>query len=556
KLSTSTYYIRSYFKGTNIVYSCRPGYWLHGPSLLVCRSNGCWDPIEPPVCVSGSFLGFSDFDSVDVSSGMTLLVAVGTASCVICILAIVWLLISCIPRNERYRRRELRNPLSSIRRRAAPSPPQENREGTFIPSQRPDIPFPWDLLCPRRISNPASPIPPSSEGSQVSVDPDRLALIAFAEGVQQRASLPYILKWHCSDLAWQSKWIGVILGHLHMFIGAGSGRRTGEVTLPSYEDAVRERAPPPYDAVVGTFRGVIRSSVAPMALRTVRTGRRSRTGGNLQNRATERIDNSDSVSQHSAFSGPFFPNRCGGDKSPLKSHLAKSFTALYPKMALLGSGLAIEMDWCHSWTSSHVTLPSYEDAVRERAPPPYDAVVGTFRGVIRSSVAPMALRTVRTGRRSRTGGNLQNRATERIDNSDSNVPKDPCRIDLQPPSFADILRALKNLKHNKEPGEDGISAEMYKGSLRTASYAGSIGSLDTVAASEGSGSTVVTHASDATSYSASSANSQTASTRGVCGSLASFDTLSMQNNEEESDWRVTNPLPRPLFLQSHPMKFF
>ena len=78
----------------------------------------------------------------------------------------------------------MRNPLSSIRRRAAPSPPQENREGTFIPSQRPDIPFPWDLLCPRRISNPASPIPPSSEGSQVSVDPDRLALIAFAEGVQ------------------------------------------------------------------------------------------------------------------------------------------------------------------------------------------------------------------------------------------------------------------------------------------------------------------------------------------------------------------------------------
>ncbi|XP_065564251.1 uncharacterized protein LOC136029675 [Artemia franciscana] len=173
----------------------------------------------------------------------------------------------------------------------------------------------------------------------------------------------------------------------------GLVQRKHEVTLPSYEDAVRERAPPPYDAVVGTFRGVIRSSVAPMALRTVRTGRRSRTGGNLQNRATERIDNSDSVSQHSAFSGPFFPNRCGG------------------------------------------------------------------------------------------------------------------------------------------------------GSLRTASYAGSIGSLDTVAASEGSGSTVVTHASDATSYSASSANSQTASTRGVCGSLASFDTLSMQNNEgvpllEETEFDV------------------
>ena len=70
-----------------------------------------------------------------------------------------------------------------------------------------------------------------------------------------------------------------------------------------------------------------------------------------------------------------------------------------------------------------------------------------------------------------------------------------------------------------------------RGSLRTASNGGSIGSLDTVATSEGSGSTVVTHASDATSYSASSANSQTASTRGVCGSLASFDTLSMQNNE-------------------------
>ena len=43
-----------------------------------------------------------------------------------------------------------------------------------------------------------------------------------------------------------------------------------------------------------------------------------------------------------------------------------------------------------------------------------------------------------------------------------NVLKEPYQIDLQPLSFTDVLRALKNMKDNKPPVKDGISAEMYK----------------------------------------------------------------------------------------------
>ena len=45
-----------------------------------------------------------------------------------------------------------------------------------------------------------------------------------------------------------------------------------------------------------------------------------------------------------------------------------------------------------------------------------------------------------------------------------NVQKNPYQIDLQPPSFVDVLWALKNMKSNKDSEEDGISAEMYKSS--------------------------------------------------------------------------------------------
>jgi hypothetical protein len=44
------------------------------------------------------------------------------------------------------------------------------------------------------------------------------------------------------------------------------------------------------------------------------------------------------------------------------------------------------------------------------------------------------------------------------------VTKKPYEIDLQPPSFADVLWALKNVKNIKAQGEDGISAKMYKSS--------------------------------------------------------------------------------------------
>lgn len=134
-----------------ISYQCLPGFELQGNYILTCSAGGCWTPMNPPACKLNSHY------FLEVNGGGPMLISLATGAGVLLLLLIIWLAIVC-------RRRK---PLS----RAVPLPP---------PVPRPDL----------------------ADHAALLHHPDRLALIAFADGIQ-----------------------------------------VGQSVLPTYEEAVRDRGP-------------------------------------------------------------------------------------------------------------------------------------------------------------------------------------------------------------------------------------------------------------------------------------------------------------------------
>ncbi|KAF5277595.1 hypothetical protein FQA39_LY06088 [Lamprigera yunnana] len=134
-----------------ISYQCLPGFELQGNYILTCTTGGCWTPATPPVCKLNSHY------FLEVNGGGPMLISLATGAGVLLLLLVIWLAIVC-------RRRK---PLS----RAVPLSP---------PVPRPDL----------------------ADHAALLHHPDRLALIAFADGIQ-----------------------------------------VGQSVLPTYEEAVRDRGP-------------------------------------------------------------------------------------------------------------------------------------------------------------------------------------------------------------------------------------------------------------------------------------------------------------------------
>ncbi|XP_063237481.1 sushi, von Willebrand factor type A, EGF and pentraxin domain-containing protein 1-like isoform X2 [Bacillus rossius redtenbacheri] len=151
-----------------VAYTCAPGYVLFGNPVLSCGSSGCWEPAMLPECRAEVFV------SAGYISSSSLLVSLVTALGVMLVLLGVCLVVVCRRRQRPWHHRP---------GGAAAMPCQRSR-----PRPRPVV------------SSPSAAGAPSPSGTALH-DPDRVALIACADGVL-----------------------------------------LGESVLPSYEEAVRERS--------------------------------------------------------------------------------------------------------------------------------------------------------------------------------------------------------------------------------------------------------------------------------------------------------------------------
>jgi hypothetical protein len=134
---TNKYPIKS-----QISYQCLPGYTLQGNEIFACSLGGCWLPVDPPTCYRAP----SNNYFLEVNSVNAVLVSGATGAGVLGLLLVICLITVC-------RRRK---PLT----RAVPITP---------PVQRSDL----------------------GDHATLLHHPDRLALIAFADGMQsEQASLP------------------------------------------------------------------------------------------------------------------------------------------------------------------------------------------------------------------------------------------------------------------------------------------------------------------------------------------------------------------------------
>ncbi|XP_008191829.1 sushi, von Willebrand factor type A, EGF and pentraxin domain-containing protein 1 [Tribolium castaneum] len=134
---TSKYPIKS-----QITYQCLPGYTLQGNEVFSCAQGGCWLPAEPPTCYRTPTNNYF----LEVNSVNAVLISGATGAGVLGLLLVICLITVC-------RRRK---PLS----RAVPIAP---------PVTRPDL----------------------GDHATLLHHPDRLALIPFADGMQnEQACLP------------------------------------------------------------------------------------------------------------------------------------------------------------------------------------------------------------------------------------------------------------------------------------------------------------------------------------------------------------------------------
>ncbi|XP_059481120.1 uncharacterized protein LOC132199993 [Neocloeon triangulifer] len=164
-----------YRVGARVAYTCQPGYRLSGNPVFSCESTGCWEPAMLPDCtheddpyyMCGLTCGWEKYA---LNPGMALLASLGTALAVMAVLMAVCLAVVC------RRRRSSRSGRSTSGGR------QRSARLHHWPDESPD----------------AAPQPPPT---LMPPDPDRVALIAFADGLQ-----------------------------------------VGQSVLPSYEEATRDRA--------------------------------------------------------------------------------------------------------------------------------------------------------------------------------------------------------------------------------------------------------------------------------------------------------------------------
>ncbi|XP_017784936.1 PREDICTED: sushi domain-containing protein 4-like isoform X2 [Nicrophorus vespilloides] len=126
--------ICNYPMRSQISYICLPGYELEGESILTCSADGCWGPSEAPVCKLKQRYYY-----LEANGGEPIVFSLATGAGVLLLLVVACLIIVC----------RKRKPLS----RSVAIPP---------PVPRPDLADHASLLHP----------------------PDRLALIAFADGMQ------------------------------------------------------------------------------------------------------------------------------------------------------------------------------------------------------------------------------------------------------------------------------------------------------------------------------------------------------------------------------------
>ncbi|XP_065343569.1 complement receptor type 2-like [Cloeon dipterum] len=162
-----------YRVGARVAYTCQPGFRLRGNPVFSCETSGCWQPAMLPDCVAddqpfyltGLTRGWEDYS---LSPGAALLASLGTSLAVMAVLMVVCLAVIC-------RRRRSRSG------RSASGGRQRSSRLHHWPDDSPD----------------AAPQPPPT---LLPPDPDRVALIAFADGLQ-----------------------------------------VGQSVLPSYEEATRER---------------------------------------------------------------------------------------------------------------------------------------------------------------------------------------------------------------------------------------------------------------------------------------------------------------------------
>ncbi|KRT85003.1 hypothetical protein AMK59_83, partial [Oryctes borbonicus] len=142
--------MQRFFINTQISYQCLPGYEMRGNDILTC-SSGCWTPSEPPVCHN------LEETYIESNAGGQIVLSLATGTGVLLLLVVICLVIVC-------RRRK---PLS------------------------------------RAVSiQPSVPRPDLADHAALLHHPDRLALIAFADGIQ-----------------------------------------SGQPALPTYEEAIRDRVP-------------------------------------------------------------------------------------------------------------------------------------------------------------------------------------------------------------------------------------------------------------------------------------------------------------------------
>lgn len=176
--------VARYVTGVKVLYQCLPGFEMHGSRLLSCSPTGCWEPLmRHPTCLP-------DEQLLDMSTSGTLLVSVATASGVMLILLAVCLVVIC-RRRKPWGQRPLAPGVSV---------------GTTVPHHHlPHHHHPSDV----GVNNETGVL-------SGTLDPDRLALIAFADGMQ------------------------------------GNGYQ--QLGLPSYEEATRERSSGPGSAGLLGYR--------------------------------------------------------------------------------------------------------------------------------------------------------------------------------------------------------------------------------------------------------------------------------------------------------------
>ncbi|XP_060530444.1 P-selectin-like [Cylas formicarius] len=133
---------------SKITYECLKGYVLKGNPVITCTSNGCWEPTSnAPMCIKANDSYFYEVNNINA-----ILISTATGAGVLGILLLACLVVACRKRRTLARAVNISTPPSSRR-------------------------HPHDVL---------------NDHAVLLQHPDRLALIAFAEGVQtnQANSLP------------------------------------------------------------------------------------------------------------------------------------------------------------------------------------------------------------------------------------------------------------------------------------------------------------------------------------------------------------------------------